>query len=88
MKRLTQASNKLYVSSVSNQTLIDRLGLYEDMQEAIELEDKRIEADLAALRQQDKTKTARFREAFGRRLMHQSVLNWLKKFHLYEEDKS
>jgi len=85
MKRLTQKAIKTYTSSASAQELCDRLAQYEDMQEAIEQEDKMIEEDLESLRLLDKTKSARFREAFGHRLMHQTVMQWLKKFRLLDK---
>lgn len=52
----------------------ERLARFEDMAEEIAAQQKTLEAEMEPLRAQGKTKSARFRELMGRKLMNQNLL--------------
>lgn len=79
MRRLT-VQNEGYESEASRQELIDTLGRYEDFAQSLITLQKQTSLELETLKAQDKTKTLRFREAFGQKIWTQALLNQLVKW--------
>lgn len=80
MTRYTQlASDKKHYETDRLQEAIDRLAMYENMHETLIQNQTRIHTTLDQLRAADKTKTLKFREMFGQKVMNEMFLSLLKE---------
>lgn len=59
---------------------IDRLGRFEDFYFGIRNQLESIDSELQSLRDADKTKTVRYRELFGNKLMLNQVMMYLRHY--------
>lgn len=59
---------------------IDRLGRFEDFFFGIKNQLESIDSELQSLRDADKTKTVRYRELFGNKLMLNQVMTYLRHY--------
>jgi len=90
MERYTQKKNdteyqinsELILSKDNNVfgPVIDRLGRFEDFYFGIKNQLESIDCELQSLRDADKTKTVRYRELFGNKLMLNQVMTYLRHY--------
>lgn len=74
MNRLTNKIDGKYSVEDTNRA-VERLAVYENIQESLECEQKAITAQMAELRASGKEKTVKYRELFAKKLQNINALS-------------
>jgi hypothetical protein len=82
MERLTKKTEDGKIFADDNSTVLERLAKFEDLYEYVTEQQKSIPMELEALRKADKTKSYKYRELFGHKLMNDSFISLFNRFEL------
>ena len=96
MKRLTQKENNSFkvdkemieINGISaTGDAVDKLGRFEDMLETLINRQHEIEKNLDVLREQDKAKTVKFREALADKFTNLRLISLMQTYKLIDSDE-
>lgn len=80
MERLTKKTEDGKIYADDNNTVLERLSKFEDLYEFVTEQQQSIPRELEALRKADKTKSYKYKELFGHKLMNDSFISLFDRF--------